>query len=52
MSEIIHTKDNGIMTRQGEGIKCNICGYYLKQNEITFEYLKDNIRLPTGLSNK
>ena len=47
MSEIKHKKDNGKMKRHGEGIKCSKCGYYLKQSEITSEYLRDNIYLPT-----
>ena len=47
MSEIKHKKDNGKMKRYGDGIKCSICGYYLKQSEITSEYLRDNIYLPT-----
>jgi len=46
MSEIIHSKDNGLMEKHDGGIKCNICGYYLKQSEITSAYLNGIITLP------
>ncbi len=52
MNEIVHTKDKGIMKWHNEGIKCTICGYYLKQSEITSEYLRNNIRPLTKLLKK
>jgi len=45
MSEIIHTKDNGLMEKDEEGIKCILCGYYLKQSKITSEYLRGIISI-------
>ncbi len=46
MSEIIHTKDKGLMIKYDNIIKCDICGYYLKQSEITSAYLNGKISLP------
>jgi hypothetical protein len=51
MSEIIHTKDNGLMEKHDKSIKCNICGYHLKQSEITSAYLSGKISLPQRMTN-
>ena len=45
MSKIIHPKDNGLMEKDYESIKCIICGYYLKQSEITSAYINGKISL-------
>ena len=45
MSKIIHPKDNGLMEKDYESIKCIICGYYLKQSEITSAYISGKISL-------
>ncbi len=52
MSEIIHAKDNGLMEKHKEGIKCISCGYYLKQSKITSEYLKGIITISVDDLNK
>jgi hypothetical protein len=46
MSEIIRSKDKGLMEKYDDSIKCNICGYHLKQSEITAAYLSGEISLP------
>ena len=46
MSELIHNKDGGLMERYKKGVKCQKCGYFLKQKEITWAYLHGNILLP------
>jgi hypothetical protein len=45
MSKIIHPKDNGLMEKDYESIKCIICGYYLKQSKITSAYINGKISL-------
>jgi hypothetical protein len=45
MSEIIHNKDGGLMEKYDQSIKCNICGYHLKQSKITSAYLSGKISL-------
>ena len=45
MGVIIHDKDNGLMKNHEKGIKCSICGYYLKDSEIRTEYLNGSISL-------
>jgi len=44
--ELIHNKDGGLMERYKKGVKCQKCGYFLKQKEITWAYLHGNILLP------
>jgi hypothetical protein len=46
MSELTHKVDGGFMEKRGNGIKCQKCGYFLKQKEITFAYLHGKILLP------
>ncbi|WP_156096040.1 hypothetical protein [Methanobacterium sp. SMA-27] len=45
MSQLIHSKDKGLMEKQDDSIKCNICGYHIKQSEITSAYLSGRISL-------
>lgn len=40
------TKLDDIMEKHDEIIKCKICGYYLKQSEITSVYLSGKISKP------
>jgi hypothetical protein len=46
MSELTHKVDGGFMEKRGNGIKCQKCGYFLHQKEITMAYLKGSISLP------
>jgi hypothetical protein len=46
MSNLIHKTDGGFMKKHGNGIKCQHCGYFLKQKEITSAYLHGKIQLP------
>ena len=46
MSELTHKVDGGFMEKWGNGIKCQKCGYFLHQKEITMAYLKGSIALP------
>ena len=46
MSSLIHKNDGGFMKKQDKGVKCQQCGYFLKQSEITFAYLHGKILLP------
>ena len=46
MSNLIHKNDGGFMKIQDKGVKCQRCGYFLKQSEITFAYLHGKILLP------
>ena len=46
MSNLIHKNDGGFMKKQGKGVKCQQCGYSLKQSEITSAYLHGKILLP------
>ena len=46
MSNLIHKTDGGFMKKQTKGVKCQHCGYFLKQNEITSAYLHGKISLP------
>ena len=46
MSRLTHKIDNGFMQNIGGGIKCQKCGYFLKQKEIPWAYLHGKILLP------
>jgi hypothetical protein len=46
MSNLIHKSDGGLMKKQKNGVKCQKCGYFLKQKEITVAYLHGKIELP------
>ena len=46
MSNVTHKLDNGIMKVVNKGIKCQKCGYFLKQKEIPWAYLHGKILLP------
>ena len=46
MSNLIHKTDGGFMKKQDNGVKCQHCGYFIKQSEITFAYLYGKISLP------
>jgi hypothetical protein len=46
MSSLIHKNDGGFMKKQDKGVKCQQCGFFLKQSEITFAYLQGKILLP------
>ena len=46
MSKLTHKIDGGFMEKGVEGIKCQKCGYFLKQKEITWAYLQGKILLP------
>ena len=46
MSELTHKVDGGFMEKKGNGIRCQKCGYFLNQKEITTAYLKGVISLP------
>ena len=47
MSNLIHKNDGGFMKKQGKGVKCQQCGYSLKQSEITSVFTwKDTITIP------
>lgn len=46
MSYVTHKADNGIMKVVDNGIKCQKCGFFVKQNEITKAYLNGKIELP------
>jgi hypothetical protein len=46
MSNLIHKTDGGFMKKQDNGVKCQQCGYFLKQSEITLAYLHGKILLP------
>jgi len=45
MRKILHTHDNGLMDKNGENLKCNLCGYLLKQSEITSAYISGKISI-------
>jgi hypothetical protein len=46
MSELIHKTDGGFMEKYDNGVKCQKCGYFLKQSKITSAYLEGKILLP------
>jgi hypothetical protein len=46
MSNLIHKTDGGFMKNQDKGVKCQHCGYFIKQNNITSTYLHGEISLP------
>ena len=46
MSNLIHKTDGGFMQKQENGVKCQKCGYFLKQSQITSAYLQGKILLP------
>jgi hypothetical protein len=46
VSNLIHKTDGGFMKKQEKGVKCQQCGYFIKQNEITSAYLNGKISLP------
>ncbi|MBZ2166774.1 hypothetical protein [Methanobacterium spitsbergense] len=46
MSNLIHKTDGGFMKKQDKGVKCQQCGYFIKQNKITSAYLNGKISLP------
>jgi hypothetical protein len=46
MSKLIHKHDGGFMKKQDNGVRCQQCGYYLKQKEITSAYLNGKISIP------
>ena len=46
MSNLTHKTDGGFMKKQNKGVKCQQCGYFLKQSEITSAYLTGKISLP------
>ena len=46
MSELTHKIDKGFMEIKDDGIKCQKCGYFLNQKEITGAYLHGKILLP------
>ena len=46
MSDLIHKVDGGFMKKQEKGVKCQKCGYFLKQKEIPWAYLHGKILLP------
>ena len=54
MSKLTHKIDGGFMEKGVEGIKCQKCGYFLKQKEITFAYhtWKNIITIPFRSSKK
>ena len=46
MRNLIHKTDGGFMQKQENGVKCQKCGYFLKQSQITSAYLQGKILLP------
>jgi hypothetical protein len=46
MSNLTHKTDGGFMKKHDKGVKCQHCGYFLKQSEITSAYLTGKISLP------
>jgi hypothetical protein len=46
MSSLIHKTDGGLMKKLKNGVKCQKCGYFVKDNEITQAYLHGKIELP------
>ena len=46
MSSLIHKTDGGLMKKLKNGVKCQKCGYFVKDNEITLAYLHGKIELP------
>jgi hypothetical protein len=46
MSNLTHKNDGGFMKKQDNGVRCQKCGYFLKQSEITSAYLYGKIILP------
>lgn len=46
MSNLIHKSDGGYMRKHDNGVKCQKCGFFLKESEITSAYLDGMISLP------
>ncbi len=46
MSNLTHKIDGGLMKVVDKGIKCQKCGFFVKQNDITKAYLGGKIELP------
>jgi hypothetical protein len=46
MSNLIHKVDDGFMEKEKNGVKCQKCGYFLKQSKITSAYIHGKILLP------
>jgi hypothetical protein len=41
-----HKTDGGFMGKYDKGVKCQKCGYFLKQSKISSVYLEGKILLP------